>query len=124
MNAKRLAVFITSIILVTAIVGGTHFTFSFNHGLDTFHRTFLGWLPDSQFLNFKEAKIRLPERPEEVSVIAVGDIMPSRGVANRMRAHNDFNYPFLSTRDYLKTADIVFGNLESPITPGRKIQSK
>lgn len=54
----------------------------------------------------------------------VGDVMLSRGVAKRIKAHGDNNYPFLKTRDYLKTVDIVFGNLETPIIPGREIQKR
>jgi poly-gamma-glutamate synthesis protein (capsule biosynthesis protein) len=56
--------------------------------------------------------------PPEVSLIAVGDIMLSRNVADKIRKHNDFNYPFASTSAWLKSADAVFGNLESSITPG------
>ncbi|HZX35983.1 MAG TPA: CapA family protein [Thermodesulfobacteriota bacterium] len=64
------------------------------------------------------------EDPPAVSLIAVGDIMLSRGVAGRIRRNNDPNYPFLKVKDFLKTGDIVFGNLECPITDGRKIVSK
>jgi poly-gamma-glutamate capsule biosynthesis protein CapA/YwtB (metallophosphatase superfamily) len=52
-----------------------------------------------------------------VSMIAVGDIMLDRTVENKIRAHNDINYPFLKVTDFLKSADFVFGNLECPITP-------
>ncbi|MFZ3072162.1 MAG: CapA family protein [Thermodesulfobacteriota bacterium] len=65
-----------------------------------------------------------PEESPVVSLIAVGDIMLSRGVAGRIRRNNDPNYPFIKVRDFLKTGDIVFGNLECPITDGRKIVSK
>jgi hypothetical protein len=58
----------------------------------------------------------------EVSIIFVGDIMLSRGVAGKMRSYKDYNYPFLKARDYLKTGDLVFGNLETSITEGRKIR--
>src|SRR3989304_9541938 len=64
------------------------------------------------------------EDPPAVSLIAVGDIMLSRGVAGRIRRNNDPNYPFIKVRDFLKTGDIVFGNLECPVTDGRKIVSK
>lgn len=64
------------------------------------------------------------EDPPAVSLIAVGDIMLSRGVAGRIRRNNDPDYPFLKVRDFLKTGDMVFGNLECPITDGRKIVSK
>ncbi len=57
-----------------------------------------------------------------VTLIAVGDIMLSRAVARQIKAHNDINYPFLNVRDYLGQADIVFGNLECPITRGPIIE--
>jgi poly-gamma-glutamate synthesis protein (capsule biosynthesis protein) len=73
------------------------------------------------FVRFKTAKRACPECPVEVSVALAGDVMLSRDVARKMREHGDPDYPFLAVRDYLTTADIVFGNLESPITPGRDI---
>jgi len=60
---------------------------------------------------------------KDVTLIAVGDIMLSRDVASTMKRHNDYKYPFLNTADFLKTADITFGNLECPITPGRIIET-
>jgi len=59
----------------------------------------------------------------EVSVIFVGDIMLSRGVAQKIKQHNDLHYPFLKIRDYLKSADLVFGNLETALIQGREIGS-
>ncbi|MBE0449192.1 MAG: CapA family protein, partial [Actinobacteria bacterium] len=123
MNARKLVVIICAI-FITAIVGAICIASVFYYEQITSYLGHSGRLSDDQFSSFEAAKTKLPERQDEVSLIVVGDIMPSRGVANRIRAHNDFNYPFLATRDYLKTADIIFGNLESPITPGRKIQSK
>jgi poly-gamma-glutamate capsule biosynthesis protein CapA/YwtB (metallophosphatase superfamily) len=61
------------------------------------------------------------EEPEEVMLIAVGDISYSREVGRRVRAQNDINYPFLDVADYFKTGDIVMGNLETTITEGREI---
>jgi len=72
-----------------------------------------------------EPRIQKPEtEPKEVSLFAVGDIMLSRTVAKKMKLKNDFNYPFLKTKDFLKTGDLVFGNLETSITPGREIQTE
>jgi len=62
-----------------------------------------------------------PEQKEEISLVAVGDISYSRGVERTIKKQNDINYPFLKIKDYLKNADLVFGNLETPITPGREI---
>lgn len=47
--------------------------------------------------------------------MAVGDVMLSRIVARKVRAAGDIHYPFLKVRDYLNEADVVWGNLESPI---------
>jgi poly-gamma-glutamate synthesis protein (capsule biosynthesis protein) len=60
-------------------------------------------------------------QPAEAILIAVGDIMLSRGVAVKI-ASNGSDYPFLQIKDYLDSADIVFGNLETPIAPGRAIK--
>ncbi len=59
---------------------------------------------------------------EQVSVIVLGDIMLSRGVAQKIKT-KDIDYPFLKMKDFLKQGDIVFGNLEAPITPGREIKT-
>src|SRR3989338_7795401 len=83
--------------------------------------------PDSQsqsekdFLDFVSQKKELPSTGEDVSLVAVGDISYSRGVERIVKKQKDINYPFLKIRDYLKNADIVFGNLETPITKGREI---
>ncbi|MFZ2555275.1 MAG: CapA family protein [Minisyncoccia bacterium] len=58
--------------------------------------------------------------PEEVTMVAVGDMMLSRAVATRMRRHG-YDYPFASTSEYIRMADIAFGNLETPITPGPEV---
>lgn len=58
-----------------------------------------------------------------VSLIAVGDIMLSRDVATKIKENQDYQHPFLKTADLLKNADLTFGNLESPITLGRSIQT-
>jgi poly-gamma-glutamate synthesis protein (capsule biosynthesis protein) len=49
--------------------------------------------------------------------------MLSRNVARAIKKHWDLNYPFLKVKDYLKEGDIVFGNLETPLTPGRDIKT-
>ena len=74
-----------------------------------------------EFLDFLSQKKKLPQASEEVSLVAVGDISYSRGVERIVKKQNDINYPFLKIRDYLKSADLVFGNLETPITQGPEI---
>lgn len=58
---------------------------------------------------------------KEATVIAVGDIMLSRGVDMVSNRFHDYYYPFAKIGSYLQTAPIVVGNLESTITPGPKI---
>jgi poly-gamma-glutamate synthesis protein (capsule biosynthesis protein) len=58
------------------------------------------------------------EQKAKVTLVAVGDVMLSRSVEERMRERNDYTYPFLKTADILRGADIAFGNLETPITEG------
>lgn len=56
------------------------------------------------------------EKNSEIRIILVGDVMLARGVANQIKKHGDFNYPFLNMADFLNSADLVFGNLEGPIS--------
>jgi poly-gamma-glutamate capsule biosynthesis protein CapA/YwtB (metallophosphatase superfamily) len=63
----------------------------------------------------------IPPMGGEVSFVFVGDISYSRRVEKEVKKNNDINYPFLMVADYLERADLVFGNLETPITPGREI---
>ncbi|MFA5023690.1 MAG: CapA family protein [Patescibacteria group bacterium] len=76
---------------------------------------------EKEFLEFLTQKKKLPQANEEVSLVASGDISYSRGVERIVKRQNDNNYPFLKIQDYLKSADLVLGNLETPITPGREI---
>jgi len=72
-----------------------------------------------------EAQIReeMKKTEEEIKMIAVGDIMLSRVVGQKMIEYKDYKYPFLETADITNKADIVFGNLEGPIVSGRIIKS-
>jgi len=74
-----------------------------------------------EFLSFLSQKNKLPQKNEEVSLVAVGDISYSRGVEQIVKKQNDINYPFLKIKDYLQGSDLVFGNLETPIIQGREI---
>ncbi len=79
--------------------------------------------PEESFETFKKKKLKLPARQEPVCLTAVGDIMLSRGVAKESRQHEDQGYSFKKIKTYLKDSDVVFGNLENPITPGREIMT-
>lgn len=62
----------------------------------------------------------------KIVFLAVGDIMLDRGVESKINKEGkgDFKFPFLKITDYLKKADILFGNLESIISnKGRKVGS-
>ena len=67
-----------------------------------------------------------PTESETINIILVGDIMLDRGVEYMIEKEGggDFRFPFLKIADYLKEADIVFGNLEGPISDkGTKVGS-
>lgn len=55
-----------------------------------------------------------PSSSQDITFMAVGDIMLGRSVNAKMRSLNNFTYPFQKTSNILKSADITFGNLESP----------
>jgi poly-gamma-glutamate synthesis protein (capsule biosynthesis protein) len=58
------------------------------------------------------------EEKQPIKIILVGDIMLDRGVKFMIEKEEDrdFRFPFLKVVDYLKEADIVFGNLEGVIS--------
>lgn len=59
----------------------------------------------------------------EITLIAAGDIMLSRDVERKMIAKKDWKYPFRKTEDITSSADIAFGNLETPILKGDTVPS-
>lgn len=59
----------------------------------------------------------------EVSMLFLGDMMLSRGVAYQISKNNDLYYPFYNIRALLRQNDFVFANFESPIIPGRQIHT-
>ncbi len=59
----------------------------------------------------------LADVPQNTIVLMfVGDIMLSRSVGEKMIMENDWKWPFLKIADTLKEANIIFGNLEGPIS--------
>ena len=59
-----------------------------------------------------------------VTMIAVGDIMLSRGVGNRI-AQFGSEFPFAPTAHLLQSCDVAFANLESPISAlGKPMERK
>ncbi len=65
-----------------------------------------------------------PER--EIIIFLVGDIMLDRGVKEMVKKYGqgDFKFPFSKVANVLREGDVVFGNLEGPISDkGRNIGS-
>jgi len=65
-------------------------------------------------------------KDSEIIIFAVGDIMIDRGVEYMIEKEGkgDFKFPFLKIAEDLKEGDILFGNLEGPIsTQGRRVGS-
>ncbi|MDP3996061.1 MAG: CapA family protein [bacterium] len=58
------------------------------------------------------------EEKQPIKIILTGDIMLDRGVEYMVKTEGkgDFRFPFSKIADYLKEADIVFGNLEGVIS--------
>lgn len=71
--------------------------------------------PLSPIVNSRSYFPSFPKTQPQTTFVAVGDIMLGRYVNVKMLQYKDFRYPFLKTADILSSADITFGNLESPI---------
>ncbi|KKQ71453.1 MAG: SH3 type 3 domain-containing protein, poly-gamma-glutamate synthesis protein (capsule biosynthesis protein) [Candidatus Peregrinibacteria bacterium GW2011_GWC2_39_14] len=106
-----------TLITIAVVIGAGVITYKYPKVREKI--TLQGVLKD-EFKEFKEAR-ELASNPEKVSMIAVGDIMLSRVVDQKMRTNKNYEYPFLRTAEYLKSADFAFGNLETAITPGRPV---
>ncbi len=66
------------------------------------------------------------ENEKSITIILTGDIMLDRGVEYMVEKYGEgnFKFPFLKIADTLQEADIVFGNLEGPISDkGTKVGS-
>ena len=67
----------------------------------------------------REHKNTLPiskSQDPETTLLAVGDIMLSRNVGNKIDKADDINLPFGKLGGLTKGADITFGNLECPLS--------
>jgi poly-gamma-glutamate capsule biosynthesis protein CapA/YwtB (metallophosphatase superfamily) len=54
--------------------------------------------------------------PSQLRVlVATGDVIPAREVNYQVLLHHDFLYPWRQTADYLKTGDLLYINLETPL---------
>lgn len=60
-----------------------------------------------------------PQDPTHVrTLIATGDVIPARLLNAAATDRNDFAFPFRPTADYVRSADVAYINLESPLLPG------
>lgn len=77
---------------------------------------FLNKMPQASVLSVGNAS-----SDDVLTIIATGDVMPARYVEQRMRALNDYTYPFHNVAEFLKSGDITFGNLETPLLAGKNV---
>lgn len=75
---------------------------------------------EASLIDINSETRKASEDEKNVKLVAVGDIMLSRGVNGQMLKYGD-GYPFEKMSEYLNDGDIVFGNLESPIALGGAI---
>lgn len=66
--------------------------------------------------NTASLALRAPSPAEEITMVFVGDVMLSRAVGKLMADKDDYLFPFASTTEVLRAADIAFANLENPIS--------
>lgn len=74
----------------------------------------------------KEAEPEIPS-PRELTLGFVGDIMLDRGIKSSVvkYGNGNYDYAFEKIKDYLNDFDILFGNLEGPISDkGANVGSK
>ncbi len=62
--------------------------------------------------------VTIEPQKDDVTLLAVGDVMLARLVEKKIRASKDNTYPFVNVKDILSTGDITFANLETPFFPG------
>ena len=72
--------------------------------------------------DFILSQIKPEENAGQISLLAVGDIMLSRVVGQKMLKHG-YDYPFSKLKPVTGNADLTFGNLETAVLPGRIVQT-
>jgi len=84
---------------------------------DIISNTITGYTTSYFLFGFFEGPETQPDESGKLNIIAVGDIMLGRGVTSSLKAQRlDFIHPFTQVKSILDEGDIVFGNLEQPIT--------
>lgn len=73
----------------------------------------------SAFIAHSQGKILgLFDKDHGVSLVLTGDVMLGRTVMTKSLDLGDYSYPFRKVADFLKSADLVFVNLENPVIAG------
>ena len=70
--------------------------------------------------SYRAARQAMPEASDEVSLFAVGDLMPGRGV-DRAKARHEAGWLLADVAAAVRAADISIANLEAPIAAGAVI---
>jgi len=89
----------------------------------TFHQEFSDAIILKKQLLVDVLTVANLKETQPVSILFVGDLMLSRGVAYQIQKNNDLYFPFRYFRNLLQKSDFVFANLESPLINGRKIHA-
>ncbi|NOQ68137.1 hypothetical protein GQ568_01720 [Patescibacteria group bacterium] len=110
-----------SLAVIFIIIFGCVFILRTNNSFNIINNSQVQDSIEEIFVETEMKEVKLEEK-DEIRMIAVGDIMLSRAVEQKMIQKNDYKYPFLETADVTKGGDIVFGNLETSIISGRIIQ--
>lgn len=126
MPVKFLTAFFLGIIVAVLVFGASFFYWS---EAEVYRELELSIAKD---LQAKLAAIRIStqvriveaERDKNVTLLFVGDVMLSRGIEAIVKKYGrgDWRYPFLNVAETIQTADLVFGNLEGPISSRGKNQ--
>jgi len=107
--------FIILLIILIIEIGFIVFGFSFS-----FQKVYVREkkVPGAFLGNFDDESEREKFEESEITVFAVGDIMLNRGVEFKIKenGNGDYRWLFLKIADDLQKADILFGNLEGPIS--------
>jgi len=76
------------------------------------NKAFVGLASDANKPLIEESEVL----DDSASLIFVGDIMLSRGIGQVMEKNQSWKHLFLEVGDFLRSADLTFGNLEGPIS--------
>lgn len=94
----------------------------------SYYNSFLIAVPDIVDKSHEQESYNLNSNSQtgnknKIVLAAVGDIMLSRNVEQKMISKNDWKYPFLETADLTRGADLAFGNLETTILEGNIVKT-